>query len=250
MAPAPLRPYVEELTDESTGLRVGIMRKAAVDLELEQACIDAVDSAAKLIESIGHNVEEKSFLDLIPEGGDGPDIGDTFLTRWAAGQAATLAQLGMLLGREVTADDVEPLTWQLAQIGHDRDGGRYLQDVALHQGLSRMIAMWFESGYDLLLSPTMAEVPPPIGAIDTHEPDLGGYTRCLPSRRLHGALQRHRPAGDLPAAALERGWPAGRRAARRAVRSRGPADPHRGAAGAGAALGRPHPRSLRGLTAG
>jgi amidase len=116
----------------------------------------------------------------------------------------------MLLGREVTADDVEPLTWQLAEIGHARDGGRYLQDVALHQGLSRMIAMWFESGYDLLLSPTMAEVPPPIGVIDTHEPDLGGYTRCLPSGAFTALFNvTGQPAISLPLHMSEDGLPVG-----------------------------------------
>lgn len=211
VAPQPERPYVEELTDESTGLRVGMMTRAAVDIELEQPCIDAVRAAAKLIESIGHSVEEKSFLDLIPEGGDGPDIGDTFLTRWAAGQAATLGTFSMLLGREITADDVEPLTWALAQIGHQRDGGRYLMDVGLHQGLSRMIAGWFESGYDLLLTPTMAEVPPPIGAIDTwSENPLDGYTRCLPSGAFTALFNvTGQPAISLPLHWTDEGLPVG-----------------------------------------
>ena len=210
VAPPPLRPYVEELTDESTGLRVGVMRRAPLDLELEQPCIDAVDGAAKLVESLGHEVEERSFLDLIPEGEEGPDIGDTFLTRWAAGQAATLSQLGMLLGREVTADDVEPLTWTLAEIGHDRDGGRYLQDVALHQGLSRMIAGWFESGYDLLLSPTMAAVPPRIGDIDTSAPGLEGYEACLASGAFTALFNvTGQPAISLPLHWTDDGLPVG-----------------------------------------
>ena len=211
VAPAPLRPYIEELADESTGLRLGMMTRAAVDIELEQPCVDAVHAAARLIESLGHSVEDKSFLDLIPEGGDGPDIGDSFLTRWAAGQAATLGTFSMLLGREITADDVEPLTWALARIGHERDGGRYLMDVGLHQGLSRMIAGWFESGYDLLLTPTMAEVPPPIGAIDTwSENPLDGYTRCLPSGAFTALFNvTGQPAISLPLHWTEEGLPVG-----------------------------------------
>ena len=210
VAPAPLRPYVDELNDESTGLRVGTMTRAAVDIELEQPCIDAVLAAAKLIESLGHNVDERSFLDLLPEGGEGPDIGDTFLTRWAAGQAATISTFSMLLGREITADDVEPLTWELAQIGHERDGGRYLMDVGLHQGLSRMIAGWFESGYDLLLTPTMAEVPPPIGVIDTHEPNLAAYHRCMPSGAFTALFNvTGQPAISLPLHWTDEGLPVG-----------------------------------------
>ena len=47
-------------------------------------------------------------------------------------------QLSMILGRELTADDFEPLTWTLAEIGRSRSAARYLLDVGLHQGLSRM----------------------------------------------------------------------------------------------------------------
>ena len=86
----------------------------------------------------------------------------------------------MLLGRAITEDDVEKLTWDLAVIGHERTGARYLLDVGLHQALSRMVAVWFESGYDLLLTPTMAEVAPKLGEIDTSLPDLAAYHRCLP----------------------------------------------------------------------
>ena len=35
-------------------------------------------------------------------------------------------QMGMLLGREITADDVEPLTWALAEIGRERSAADYL----------------------------------------------------------------------------------------------------------------------------
>ena len=34
-----------------------------------------------------------------------------------------------------------------------------------------MVAGWFETGYDLLLTPTMAEVAPTLGEIDTVAPD-------------------------------------------------------------------------------
>ena len=45
------------------------------------------------------------------------DIVDTFLTRWMAGQASALDQLGAVVGRPVRPDDVEPLTWALAEEG-------------------------------------------------------------------------------------------------------------------------------------
>jgi amidase len=83
-----------------------------------------------------------------------------------AGQAATLDELGIVLGRAIGPDDVEPLTWALADEGRRRTAAQYLTAVGQHQLVSRMVAGWFESGFDLLLTPTLGEPPPPLGSFD------------------------------------------------------------------------------------
>ena len=141
----------------------------------------------------------------------GIDIEDTFLTRWAAGQAAVLGQIEMLSGRELTADDVEPLTWALAEIGRERDAGRYLRDVAVHQGLSRMIAGWYEGGHDLLLTPTMAEVAPKLGSFDDSGPDpMDAFHRAFPSGAFTALFNvTGQPAISLPLHWTPEGVPVG-----------------------------------------
>ncbi len=215
VAPAPLRPYVEELTDESTGLRIGVMKEPAVTLDVDPDCTAAVDKAIGMLEGLGHNVTGSSPVEMMGGGEGGDDAGmaiqDSFLTRWAAGQAATLGQIGMIAGREVTAADVEPLTWTLAQIGLERDGGRYLRDVALHQGISRMIAGWFEAGHDLLLTPTMAEVAPKLGTFDdSGENPFDAFTRAFPSGAFTALFNvTGQPAISLPLHWTEEGVPVG-----------------------------------------
>ncbi len=201
VAPEPLRPYVEELTDESTGLRVGLMTAPAVESEVAAECVAAAEETAKLLESLGHKLTGSSPMDVLGGGDAGVDIQDSFLTRWAAGQAAGLDQIGMLLGRELTGEDVEPLTWTLAAIGRERDSARYLRDVALHQGISRAIAGWFEAGHDLLLTPTMAEVAPKLGEIDdtlTDDP-MDAFHRSFPSGAFTALFNvTGQPAISLP----------------------------------------------------
>ncbi|MGB2851841.1 MAG: amidase [Solirubrobacterales bacterium] len=201
VAPEPLRPYVEELTDESTGLRVGLMTAPAVESEVAAECVAAAEETAKLLESLGHKLTGSSPMDVLGSGDAGVDIQDSFLTRWAAGQAAGLDQIGMLLGRELTGEDVEPLTWTLAAIGRERDSARYLRDVALHQGISRAIAGWFEAGHDLLLTPTMAEVAPKLGEIDdtlTDDP-MDAFHRSFPSGAFTALFNvTGQPAISLP----------------------------------------------------
>jgi amidase len=66
------------------------------------------------------------------------------------------------------------------------------------------------SGYDLLLTPTMAEIPPRLGEIDTHEDDLGGYKRCLPSGAFTALFNvTGQPAISLPLHWTEKGIPVG-----------------------------------------
>jgi len=210
-APLPVRPYVKELTDESTGLRIGMMKEPAVPSEVDPDCVKAVEKAAKLLESLGHEVTGDSPFDMIPNEGIGLDIEDSFLTRWAAGQAAVLQQMGMIAGREITAADVEPLTWALAEIGRERSSGRYLLDVGIHHGISRMIAGWFHAGHELLLTPTMAEVAPPLGTFDDSGSDpMDAFRRAFPSGAFTALFNvTGQPAISLPLHWTDEGVPVG-----------------------------------------
>ena len=131
--------------------------------------------------------------------------------------------------------------------GHAPSFGQYLAAVCQHQAIARMLACWFEAGHDLLLTPTMGELPPPLGELRRRPRGPAEYD---PPRRedggVHRAVQRDRPTGDLAAAAVERGRAADRRAADRASRSRGRAAPRRRAARAGAPVGGPVPGDLLG----
>ena len=51
------RPYTEELDADPKGLRIGYSTNAAVELEVDPACVAALEKTAKLLESLGHEVE-------------------------------------------------------------------------------------------------------------------------------------------------------------------------------------------------
>jgi amidase len=211
VAPPPLRPYSEELTDESTGLRVGVMREPAVEADVAAPCTAGVEKAIAILEELGHSIEDSSPFAGIPSEGIGVDIQDSFLTRWAAGQAALLEQLGMITGGRIGPDDVEPLTWALAEIGRSRDAGRYLRDVAIHQGISRLVAGWHEAGHDLLLTPTMAEVAPKLGSFDDSGDDpMRAFRRAFPSGAFTALFNvTGQPAISLPLHWTDDGLPVG-----------------------------------------
>ncbi len=209
VAPEPARPYMDELETDPK-LRVGVAEQPAVPgLESHPDCVAAVRAARDLLVELGHEVEESTPLSA--EMAEALNLEDTFMTRWAAGQAATLDMFGVLLGRALTADDVEPLTWALAEEGRARSAGRYLADTALHQTVSRAIAGWHESGFDLMLTPTMAEPPVPLGTYDQSGADpLDAFRRAVPAGSFTAIFNATgQPAISLPLHMSEEGLPIG-----------------------------------------
>lgn len=206
VAQPPARPYTEELEAEPQGLRIGIWTEPLTDDVADPEVVEGARAAAKELEGLGHTVEE---LDLAAMGQ--LDLMDTFMTRWAAGQAATLRQLGMVIGREVTREDVEPLTWALAEKGHSDSAADYLSAVGVHQMMSRFIAGMYESGYDLLMSPTLGETPPPLGSFDQSESDpLATFHRATKTGTFTAAFNATgQPAISLPLHWTEDGLPVG-----------------------------------------
>ena len=63
-----------------------------------------------------------------------------------------------------------------------------------------MIAGWFESGFDLLLTPTMGEPPPPLGAFDDSQPDpIAAIHRAVPTGAFTALFNvTGQPAISLP----------------------------------------------------
>lgn len=168
VAPAPLRPYTEELGASPGSLRITLMTESiGTDIAIDPVVVAAAREAGMMLEALGHSVDEE-----VPPPDPNFDLIETFLTRWYAGQTETLDQFSVLLGREIGAADVEPLTWAMAEEGRRRHSGQYLSAISQHQAIGRMLGIWFEAGHDLLLTPTMGEVPPPLGsfAADPEDP--------------------------------------------------------------------------------
>jgi amidase len=168
VAPEPLRPYTDEPGAEAGSLRIGILTEAigAGHIEIEPAVVSATQEAGTMLEGLGHVVDD----DVLAVD-ESFDLIETFLTRWYAGQTEILEVFRTLLGREIGPDDVEPLTWAMSEEGKRRHSGQYLAAVSQHQAIGRMLGMWFEAGHDLLLTPTMGELPPSLGSFDDSGPD-------------------------------------------------------------------------------
>ena len=164
IAPAPQRPYLDEVTAEPGRLRVGLLDFHPRGVPVEADCVDAVHEAARLLESLGHHVEPAHPAAL----GD-PLLPKTFSTMWATNMAVNCTRAGEMVGRELTPDDVEPLNWALVEWARVLDAESYALALANAVQLRRSIQSWWSvDGWDLLLTPTMARIPPPVRAFENN----------------------------------------------------------------------------------
>jgi amidase len=196
VAPDRKRPYAEEVGADPGKLRIGLQLDSPVGEKPHPDVLDATQEAAQLLESLGHSVAPVDTGPLAEFEGY-----ETFKTRYGAGFASLLDQLGALGGRPITAADVEPLTGARAEHGTNTTAPDYVAVIGQHQLVSRFIAQTMEdNSFDLLLSPTMGEPPVPLGTYDDTGPDpLAAFDRARQTGGFTGGFNiTGQPAISLP----------------------------------------------------
>jgi amidase len=176
-APPQLRPYTAELTTPTGKLRIGFdTHHPALDgtiIDSHPDCVAAVAHAARLLASLGHEVEP-AFPAALRE----PEWTPRFLSLWAVGVTLELDEASRALGRRIESHEVEHLTWGLAELGRMISGPAYAEAWRWIQRNARRAAeFWLD--YDLWLTPTVAEPPVPLGTFTSPADDpLAGIFRA------------------------------------------------------------------------
>jgi amidase len=157
-APPPPASYSELARREPRGLRIALAFNPPIEAELDPMCERATRDAALLLESLGHSVEETE--PPWAETGLLQDFTRTF------GPLVSMQTLvgGLLRGREVTEEDVEPLTWAMWTRARSQGTMTYLAVQSRLESVARSIVT-FLAPYDALLTPALARRPVHIGEI-------------------------------------------------------------------------------------
>jgi amidase len=208
-APAKRRPYTEEVGADPGKLRIGLMTTApaGIDAPAHLDCVAAAESAARTLEGLGHSVEVAH-----PGALDDPNYVAQFMVRWSAGVAAGLDFWSMSTGKQVTQDDVEPVTWALAEQGWSNSAAQLLTSIGYGQIVARGVLAWWQD-YDLLLTPTMGMPPAELGTIGTGANDadpLEAMGRAVPYAVFTAGFNATgQPAISVPLHWSEEGLPIG-----------------------------------------
>jgi len=203
-APPPARPFLSEVGQDPGHLRIALTTTPWNGSPVDPECAEAARAAAKLCETLGHRVEEAR-----PEI-DEAALGLAARTIVGANVRAALEARAVALGRELSADDVERVTWAHALDGHSATAADYARSMGVVHRTGRAVAGFF-TNHDVLLSPTMCRPPYPLGVMDMMTEDRGAYLAAIFASIGFTSLfnSAGNPAISLPLAWSKAGLPIG-----------------------------------------
>jgi amidase len=169
VAPPASRPFLAEVGADPGRLRIAFTSATPNGAKVEAESLRTLAETAKLCAELGHHVEEaKPAI-------DGDEVVPTFLTLAAANTVVNLAG-NPAKGRPAREDEVERITWLTAKRGESVGGAEYVRATQTAHRLGRQMAA-FHAQWDVLLTPGLATLPPPLGFIDMMMDDFEEYWR-------------------------------------------------------------------------
>jgi Asp-tRNA(Asn)/Glu-tRNA(Gln) amidotransferase A subunit family amidase len=203
-APPPTGPFLAEVGRDPGRLRMALATTPWNRKHVDAECAEAARAAARLCERLGHHVEEAR-----------PEIDVEALSHAqrvivSANVRNALDLRGIARGRPITADDVERVTWLRAQDAATFTAADYARSILVVHRTGRAVARFF-TRYDVVITPTMACTPYPLGVLDMSTDDLDGFYEALLRSIAFTSLfnSTGNPAMSVPLAWSRDGLPIG-----------------------------------------
>jgi amidase len=199
---APTRPYLSEVSAPPGALRIALCTSTPTGLPTDAACAAAAESAAKLCESLGHQVTEAAPVY------DAAGASMASATVMAGVSLAGIRRRLAELGRDLSDDDIEPFSRFLYDRSTAMPADVFVEALRTIDLTGRAIAPFFDE-YDVFLTPTIAATVPPLGLLDTTRPEsmfehAARYAAYTSTFNITG-----QPAMSMPLAHDETGLPVG-----------------------------------------
>jgi len=161
-APPPSAAFAESVGRDPGTLRIAYSVDSPNGVPVHEHCVAATREAAELLESLGHEVVEQT------HDWDGDAYVEHFVKVWLAVTGDEIHDYEELFGHPVDRDQLEPLTRQMLETAEAVSATDYLQSLGWLRKLSRQIVSLWDD-IDVMLMPTLAQPPIPIGALEPAE---------------------------------------------------------------------------------
>jgi amidase len=194
-APAPQRPFAQEVGRDPGRLRIAFTDKSPYGDAIDPEIAAAVRDVATMLAGLGHHVEERA----PPLATDPAAVMSTIV---AANTALNVRLAEARHGRVMTENDFEIATLAMAHSAQKATATDYVAAQLGAFQISRALATFFE-GCDLFLCPTLCSPPLRIGELDTMSQDLSHIAPIL--RRYMPATAMFNMSGQ-PAMSVPLAW--------------------------------------------
>lgn len=134
-------------------LKIAVLFDSPIASRVSRSAISAVQQTVKFLEAAGHRVEEVS------QPLNGIEAMKSYYIMNSVETAAMFDGLAASLGRPLTLDDMEVMSWALYQSGQKIPAKSYSKILNQWDQYSHRMAVFHEK-YDLILTSTTAEVAP------------------------------------------------------------------------------------------
>ena len=163
-APPLERGFLKAIEKPPARLKIAISYKSFTGGLVHPDCQDAVRSAARLLEGLGHHVEEADpKIEIMP-------LMEAWVRIAACGTALAIRNKVQERGHPLDPEEIEGITRGALALAESVSGADYLESIHTVHRFGREMASFLES-YDLLVTSTLAEPPAKIGrfAPDTED---------------------------------------------------------------------------------
>jgi len=202
-APAPERPFAEEVNRDPGRLRIAYTDKSPYGEAIDPEIAAAVGDVAAMLEKLGHHVEERA--PKLPA-----DPAEVMMTIVGANTALTVRQAEQRFGRTMTEKDFELLTLAMAHNAERTTATDYVAAQFAAYRISRALSE-FMSTCDVFLAPTLCSPPLRLGELNPMAQDLShiGPTlrHYMPGTSMFNISGQ--PAMSVPLAWSKNGLPLG-----------------------------------------
>lgn len=196
--------FLQNLEQAPKQLRVKFYTQAPNGVEVDKEVIAAVELAAKQCEAMGHDVEEAELKINASGFGKAFNVimaGNTLKELKVYGEGKTMAEIESM---------VEPVTWEIAQLGLQFTALDYAEALSRVHGIGREMASYHEQT-DILINPVITKTPFELGYMNTKLKDTTTYFQRVQEVAAFTSLcnASGQPSMSVPITQSRKGLPIG-----------------------------------------
>lgn len=165
----PRQSFLSCVSDNPGQLKIGVMAHPLNGKRSSPDVVATFDKTVRHLLSLGHHVEE-----VVPDMGMSWDAFVELNTCfWASNTAAWIDALASAMDRNVNADTLEPSNLALWQLGHQLTASDLMGAMHMRNTVTQKMGAFYQR-YDLLMTPTLADLPVRLGSYNQHQSIMDG----------------------------------------------------------------------------